>query len=110
MRQSRTIRASIRSVMRARSSTHPFALALLGALLGSLVGLLVAAIAVVRRTALTLAVERAFALPRHQYWLVPFRDLMAFTTFVSGFMGTTVSWRGSRYRVLSDGSVVQESN
>jgi len=49
-------------------------------------------------------------LPRQPYWLVPFRDLLAFTTFVSGFFGTTVSWRGSRYRVLSDGSVVQRSN
>jgi hypothetical protein len=35
---------------------------------------------------------------------------MAFTTFVSGFFGTSVSWRGSRYRVLSDGTVVQKSN
>ena len=58
----------------------------------------------------TIAVERAFALERQPYWLVPFRDLIAFTTFVSGFFGTTVSWRGSRYRVLSDGSVVQRSN
>jgi ceramide glucosyltransferase len=62
------------------------------------------------RTVQTIAVERAFALERQPYWLVPFRDLIAFTTFVSGFFGTTVSWRGSRYRVLSDGSVVQESN
>jgi ceramide glucosyltransferase len=65
---------------------------------------------VVCRTVLTIAVERAFGLPRQPYWLVPFRDLIAFTTFVSGFFGTTVSWRGSRYRVLSDGSVVQRSN
>jgi ceramide glucosyltransferase len=90
--------------------THPFALALLGALLGSSLGLLIAAIAVVCRTIQTVAAEHAFGLPRQQYWLVPFRDLVAFTTFVSGFFGTTVSWRGSRYRVLADGSVVQESN
>jgi ceramide glucosyltransferase len=58
----------------------------------------------------TIAIERAFALERQPYWLIPFRDLIAFTTFVSGFFGTTVSWRGSRYRVLSDGSVVHRSN
>jgi ceramide glucosyltransferase len=110
MRQSRTIRSIDPVGYAGAIITHPFALALLGALLGSPVGLLVAAIAVVCRTALTLAVERAFALPRHQYWLIPFRDLMAFTTFVSGFFGTSVSWRGSRYRVLSDGTVVQKSN
>jgi len=110
MRQSRTIRSIDPVGYAGAMITHPFALALLGALLGSPLGLLVAAFAVVCRTALTIAVERAFDLPRHQYWLLPVRDLIAFATFVSGFFGTTVSWRGSRYRVLSDGSVIQESN
>jgi ceramide glucosyltransferase len=110
MRQSRTIRNIDPVGYAGAIITHPFALALIGALLGSPFGLLVAALAVVCRTVLTIAVERAFGLPRQPYWLVPFRDLIAFTTFVSGFFGTTVSWRGSRYRVLSDGSVVQRSN
>jgi ceramide glucosyltransferase len=110
MRQSRTIRSIDPIGYLGASITHPFPLALIGALLGSPLGLLVAAFAVVCRTLLTVSVERAFDLPRQSYWLVPFRDLLAFTTFVSGFFGTTVSWRGSRYRVLSDGSVVQESN
>ncbi len=110
MRQSRTIRSIDPIGYAGALITHPFALALIGTLLGSTFGLLVAAAAVVCRTGLTIAVERAFGLPRQQYWLVPFRDLLAFATFVSGFFGTTVSWRGSRYRVLSDGSVVQESN
>ena len=110
MRQSRTIRSIDPIGYAGALITHPFALALVGALLGSTFGLLVAAAAVVCRTGLTIAVERAFGLPRQPYWLVPFRDLIAFTTFVSGFFGTSVSWRGSRYRVLSDGSVVQESN
>ena len=110
MRQSRTIRSIDPVGYAGATITHPFALALLGALLGSPLGLLIAAIAVVCRTVQTMAVEHAFGLPRQPYWLVPFRDLVALTTFVSGFFGTTVSWRGSRYRVLADGSVVQESN
>ncbi len=110
MRQSRTIRSIDPVGYAGALITHPFALALVGALLGSTFGLLVAALAVVCRTALTIAVERAFGLPRQPYWLIPFRDLITFTTFVSALFGTTVSWRGSRYRVLSDGSVVQESN
>jgi ceramide glucosyltransferase len=110
MRQSRTIRSIDPIGYAGALITHPFALALIGALLGSTYGLLVAAVAVVCRTGLTIAVERAFGLPRQSYWLVPFRDLIASTTFVSGFFGTTVSWRGSRYRVRSDGSVVQESS
>jgi ceramide glucosyltransferase len=110
MRQSRTIRTIDPVGYAGAIITHPFALALIGAVLGSPLGLLVAALAVVCRTVQTIAFERAFALERQPYWLIPFRDLIAFTTFVSGFYGTTVSWRGSRYRVLSDGSVVQESN
>jgi ceramide glucosyltransferase len=110
MRQSRTIRSIDPVGYAGAIITHPFALALLGTVLGSPLGLLVAALAVVCRTGQTIAIERAFALERQPYWLIPFRDLIAFTTFVSGFFGTTVSWRGSRYRVLSDGSVVQESN
>jgi len=110
MRQSRTIRTIDPVGYAAAIVSHPFALALVGSMLGSPLGLLVAAIAVVCRTVQTIAVERAFALERQPYWLIPFRDVIAFTTFVSGFFGTTVSWRGSRYRVSSDGSVVQESN
>ena len=110
IRQSRTIRTIDPVGYAGAVLSHPFALALIGAVLGSPLGLLVAALAVVSRTIEAIAVERAFALERQPYWLVPFRDLIAFTTFVSGFFGTTVSWRGSRYRVLSDGSVVQRSN
>jgi ceramide glucosyltransferase len=110
VRQSRTIRTIDPVGYAGAIISHPLALALMGSALGSPLGLLVAALAVVCRTVQTIAVERAFALERQPYWLVPFRDLIAFTTFVSGFFGTTVSWRGSRYRVLSDGSVVQESN
>jgi ceramide glucosyltransferase len=110
IRQSRTIRTIDPVGYAGATVSHPFALALIGAVLGSPLGLLVAALAVVCRTVQTIAIERAFALERQLYWLIPFRDLIAFTTFVSGFFGTTVSWRGSRYRVLSDGSVVQRSN
>jgi len=110
IRQSRTIRTIDPAGYAGAIISHPFALSLIGAVLGSPLGLLVAALAVVCRTVQTIAVERAFALERQPHWLIPFRDLIAFTTFVSGFFGTTVSWRGSRYRVLSDGSVVQRSN
>jgi ceramide glucosyltransferase len=110
MRQARTIRSIDPAGYAGAIISHPFALAMLGALLGSSFGLLVAAFAVVCRTVLTMAVERAFGLPKHQYWLLPFRDTLAFAAFVSGFLSTRVSWRGSRYRVLADGSVVQESN
>jgi ceramide glucosyltransferase len=110
IRQSRTIRTIDPVGYAGAIITHPFALALIGSVLGSPLGLLVAALAVVCRTLQTIAIERTFALERQPYWLIPFRDMIAFTTFASGFFGTRVSWRGSRYRVLSDGSVVQESN
>src|SRR5262249_12772276 len=110
IRQSRTIRTIDPVGYAAAFISHPFALALIGAVLGSPLGLLVAALAVVCRTVETIAIERAVALERQPYWLIPFRDLTAFTTSVSRFFGTTVSWRGGRYRVVSDGSVGQRSN
>lgn len=39
-------------------------------------------------------------------WLLPFRDLMAFTTWFLSFLGNRVWWRGHRYRLLPGGKMV----
>jgi ceramide glucosyltransferase len=107
MRSARTIK-SIDPIGYAGSiMTHPFPLALLGALMGNPGALLVAVIALGCRAALSLCVERAFALSRQHYWLIPIQELMLFAVYVASFFGVTVSWRGHRYRVASDGSLVQ---
>jgi ceramide glucosyltransferase len=36
-------------------------------------------------------------------WLIPFRDLFGFAVWLAGLGGSTVEWRGLRYRLSSDG-------
>jgi ceramide glucosyltransferase len=87
--------------------THPFPLALLAALLSIPGGLLVAALALGCRAALCIFVQRAFHLERQHYWLIPFLELVLFAIYVAGLFGTRVSWRGDRYGVRSDGTLVE---
>jgi ceramide glucosyltransferase len=89
--------------------THPLPLALIGLSLGSMDGMLMALIALTCRVALCRCVERVFGTPRHPYWLIPVRDILAFGIFVASFFGSAVNWRGYRYRVLSNGRLIQES-
>lgn len=88
--------------------THPLPLALVAHVFGSGYGLWLAALAIACRMLLCLSVERAFAVERQPYWLIPIQDLFTFAVYASSFFGATVSWRGSRYRVLSDGTVVHD--
>ncbi len=43
--------------------------------------------------------------------LLPVRDMLSFAVFLNAFLGKTVSWRGRRFRVGSDGALIpaQES-
>jgi len=88
--------------------THPFALALVGVMLGGKDALLVAAAALICRAMLCACAERAFALPRQPYWLLPSRDLLSFVVYIWSFFGMTVQWRGSRYRLAADGSLLSD--
>jgi ceramide glucosyltransferase len=40
------------------------------------------------------------------FWLVPVKDLLHFALWAGSFLGSTVIWRGIRYRVLSGGRLV----
>ena len=88
--------------------THPFPLALAGALLGGEYALVVAAAALASRAALCICAERALRLPRQPYWLIPSRDLLSFGVYIWSFFGMRVQWRGSRYRVAADGSLLSD--
>jgi ceramide glucosyltransferase len=110
MRSARTIRR-IDPIGHAGSIlTHPFPLALLAALLGGTGALLLSIIALGCRAALAVCVERAFGLNRQHYWLIPLEELILFGVYVLSFLGATVSWRGRRYRVASDGRLVKIEN
>lgn len=36
-------------------------------------------------------------------WMLPLQDLTSWTTWVGGFLGKTVLWRGERYQLLAEG-------
>jgi ceramide glucosyltransferase len=87
---------------------HPFALALVGALLGASSAGAVVAGALACRMLLCVAVQRAFRLPPQPYWLIPLYDLFAFAIYLGGFAASRVTWRRYKYRVSSDGTVVEQ--
>jgi ceramide glucosyltransferase len=42
-------------------------------------------------------------LTRRRWWLIPVQDLMSLWVWISGFFGSTINWRGRRYKLLPDG-------
>jgi ceramide glucosyltransferase len=42
-------------------------------------------------------------LTSRRWWLIPFQDLISALVWVSGFFGSTIDWRGRRYKLLRDG-------
>ena len=52
--------------------------------------------------------QRAFHLPGQPYWLIPSRDLLSFAVYIWSFFGMSVQWRGSRYRLAADGSLLSD--
>jgi ceramide glucosyltransferase len=108
LRAARTVRSIAPMGYAGAFLTHPFPLALAGALLGGEYALAIAAAALACRFALCICAERAFRLPRQPYWLIPTRDLLSFGVYLWSFFGMRVQWRGSRYRVAADGSLLSD--
>ncbi|MBV9201825.1 MAG: bacteriohopanetetrol glucosamine biosynthesis glycosyltransferase HpnI [Alphaproteobacteria bacterium] len=108
LRAARTVRSIVPVGYCGAILTHPFPLALIGAGMGGHYALFVAAAALACRAALCACVERAFGLPRQPYWQIPSRDLLSFGVYIWSFFGMRVQWRGSRYRVAADGSLLSD--
>jgi ceramide glucosyltransferase len=108
LRAARTVRSIAPVGYAGAFLTHPFPLALGGALVGGEYALAVAAAALACRFALCICAERAFRLPRQPYWLIPSRDLLSFGVYIWSFFGMRVQWRGLRYRVAADGSLLSD--
>jgi ceramide glucosyltransferase len=86
----------------------PFAVAALAC--GATGGVLAVAAAIACRLVLCRAVERSFSLPRQDYWLIPVRDLFDFAVYTASFFAGKVSWKGFRYRVSADGTLIEDSH
>ncbi len=108
MRVARTIK-SIEPLGYAGSVvTFPLPLALIGLLSGSDSAMIIAAAALLTRFLVCRCVERRFALPQENLWLVPLQDCIAFGVYVASFFGATVHWRDSEYRVATDGTLIEQ--
>ena len=83
--------------------TNPVPLALLALLLGG--GPLVLALALTCRLALVYGSQRAFGVDPAPLWAVPLRDLLSFLVWIACWFGSTVAWRGERYRIGADGKL-----
>jgi ceramide glucosyltransferase len=59
--------------------------------------------AIALRFASAYVVSRAVARARIDWLLLPVEDVVAFLFWISGFFGSTIDWRGRRYRVHPDG-------
>jgi ceramide glucosyltransferase len=59
--------------------------------------------AVALRLASAYVVSRTVARARIHWLLLPVEDVVAFLFWISGFFGSTIEWRGRRYRVHADG-------
>ncbi|MBI4464559.1 MAG: hypothetical protein HY647_07635 [Acidobacteria bacterium] len=42
---------------------------------------------------------------RKFFWLLPFRDLMAFGIWIASFLGSQVIWREERFRIETGGKI-----
>ncbi len=88
--------------------TNPLPLALIAALGSLTVAPWLVLAAVACRLALVRAIETRFATAPQRLWLLPICDLALFVVLVASFCGSTVEWRGHRFRSLSDGSLAAE--
>lgn len=86
--------------------TNPLPLALLFAAVIPSWGLAVLGITALLRAWLAVEVSSLTLhdpLCRRRWWAVPVQDLLSFFFWLAGFFGSTIDWRGRRYRLLSDG-------
>lgn len=87
---------------------HPAAFAIPATLLGAAHGVPLLLLALAGRLVLCLSVERAFSLPRQTYWLLPVYDLLFVFVYAASFFSAGISWRGERYRLKPDGTLVHD--
>lgn len=60
-------------------------------------------VAIVIRTLAAYTISERVLKARLNWLLVPIEDLTGFCFWLAGFFGNTISWRGRRYRLYSDG-------
>lgn len=104
LRWSRTMRVSKPRGYAGYVVTHATVLALISALGGSYAAAITAiSVRMIAAALSSHAVGDRVSLGR--LWLVPLRDLFGFAVWLAGLAGSTVDWRGLRYRLTPDGRI-----
>jgi ceramide glucosyltransferase len=112
IRWSRTMRASRPGGYFASGITQPFPAALLAVILsgftlwGVAAGTVLYAIRFIAATIFSRSYLKDGLFPR-LLWLLPFRDVLAFATWMLAFTGNRVRWRGHLFRLLPGGKIVE---
>jgi ceramide glucosyltransferase len=108
LRWARTIRAVDIWGFAGSIITYPVPLALLGA---GLIGFTAPAagalaIAIASRLVLQVRVDQVVRSSSGRWWLGPLRDTLSFLVFAASFFVGVVSWRGERYKIRPDGTMI----
>jgi ceramide glucosyltransferase len=108
LRWARTLRAASPWGYAGLVMTHPLPFAIFGALLSArpLPAALMIVAAITCRLVLQLQVDHTLGVRSKTGWLGPARDLLAFGVHFASFFVGVVSWRGHRYKVRADGTLV----
>jgi ceramide glucosyltransferase len=108
LRWARTIRLLDFAGFAGSGITHALPFALLGALLGGFTaaGCVMIASALACRLILQMHIDEALGIRDNRFWWGPARDVLSFAVFASSFFGNAVTWRGQRYSVRQDGTLV----
>jgi len=108
LRWARTVRLLDPAGYAGSSITHTVPFAVLGGLLGGFApaGLVMIASALACRLILQMHIDEALGVRDNRFWWGPVRDMLSFAIFAASFFGNAVTWRGQRYSVRNDGTLV----
>jgi len=115
LRWARTLRLLDPAGFFGSAVTHPLPFALLALVLssGSLWGVGTVVLALFCRLLLQSQVDRVIGpigAGSGSFWLEPIRDLLSFAVFVASHFTDAVTWRGQRFRVNRDGTLIPADN
>ena len=71
------------------------------------VGVAILAGAVVCRVVVAMQVDHTLGSDTGRWWLLPLRDVLSFIVFAASFFIGVVTWRGRRYVVRRDGTIIE---
>ena len=108
LRWARTVRAISPLGYAGLVITHPLPFALLAAWLMGFgpLALSVVAASIACRLVLQVQVDHTLRVSLNRWWLGPLRDFLSFVIYVAGFFVSVVTWRGDRYKLQADGTLM----